>query len=248
MAGSQDPNDYSAVLLNRGYLPLRTVILNLVRKFMADGRPSQANLLRIEWQRFERDMLSIAQRTAQRAQQAIRTEEETSRVRDDTGGGGGPRLESRLGESHAVPLVPGSVLVNDERALEEAGADWWWTNEEGYSGHIGREIRGVFMPGGVPPNQSDFRAHPLFRPMGIGGGGSGSARDVLAHIDRASNLVGEIRNPIPERRFVRRGFQDIRGQWHAEVRAAEARLVRTLQTLRVENQVRPGPRDRRRGR
>jgi hypothetical protein len=218
MAGSQDPNDYTATLFARGYLPLKREVMRLVTKWRADpDRRGQAAFLEGEWRRFERRLLDVARRTAQEAEQEIKLEEEASRVRDDTGGGGGPRLNDHLGQSTPVFELPGSVLINDERALDEAGVDWWWTNEEGYSGHIGREIRGVFMPGGARPDPSRFREHPLFQPM-------------------AKGPKGEIKNPIPERRFVQSGYNQVRGDWHAEIQAAEQTFIDALRRAQLSVQ------------
>lgn len=224
---SQDPNDYSAVLFVPGFIPLKRIVMDLTRKWTADGRHGQVAFLNTAFARFESDLRRIAVRTAEKAQHAIVKEEEGSRVRPDTGGGGGPRLEDFLGRSEPVDLVPGSVLVNNERELELGGVDWWWTNEEGYSGHIGREIRGVFMPGGTPPIADLPRLlhQPIFRPLGG---------------DRAPK--GTIKEPIPERRFVQKGFDSLRAPWHAEVRAAEGRFVDALRRaqLSIAQQSLPG--------
>jgi hypothetical protein len=207
MAGH--PDHYSGVLATVGLSVLQEQAILLSETLDADGAPAQASLIRQAFLDLERELKFIAREIATRAEGYIRQAEVDSRVRGDTAGGGGARLQDFIGASAPLPGVPGSVGVNDEQMLEQSPVFWWWTNEEGYSGFIGREIRGFFQPGSSSPSPSRFREHPLFRP-----GGSGK---------------GVIHNPIPARRFVERGYEQAADEWHAQIRAAKSSFLRTCE-------------------
>jgi hypothetical protein len=200
-----DPADYSKRLLIRGFATFGNLIYDAAATLHADGTPVQAQMLRRAFDDYMDELNRIATVVAQSAESYIKEEEEVSRVRPDTGGAGGPRLGDYIGESHSLGrMIPGSVGVNFKPVLE-ANVPWWWTNEEGYGGHIGREIRGYFQPGSASPSMSQFREHPTFRPGGKG--------------------KGIIQNPIPERRFVERGFERVVPEWNALCEAAKRRFM-----------------------
>lgn len=204
---SQDPAEFSIIFAAVGFAGLVKSAIQLEEVLIADGRPNQASLVRRAVAALEQDLKQVAHRTASLAHTEIKSHEVGSRVRPDTGGGGGPRLGDYIGTSNALEAVPGSVGVNHEPTLEDADVGWWWTNEEGYSGHIGRTFIGAFD--GTRPDPGQSRQHAL---LTIGKGVKGSGK-------------GTIRNPIPERRFVRDGAGVAEVQWHGEVRAAKAKFM-----------------------
>jgi hypothetical protein len=131
-------------LLNSGSDVVIAQVIRIAEKLDADGRPAQASEARRAIIEHRDELQTIAQQIAVMGEREIREAEESSRVRPDTGGGGGPRLGDFIGKSHAIPRSLGSVGMNDESVLEQGGVGWWWTNEEGYSGHIGRTFIGAF--------------------------------------------------------------------------------------------------------
>lgn len=205
-----DANDFSIVLATRGLAKLIGESLSLEQLLLADGTPNQAAVIRRATAELERELEAIGVKVAKAAQQEIRSLEVSTQVRPDTAGGGGPRLGDYIGTSAPLHTVPGSVGINNERELEDNGVEWWWTNEEGYSGHIGRTFIGAFE--GTRPTPGEFRTHALLE---IGKGVKGSGK-------------GTIRNPIPERRFVRDGAAAAQAQWHAEIQAAKARFMASV--------------------
>ncbi len=150
------------------------------------------------------DLTAMGAAMAVRATEILRRHEHDSRVRPDTLGGGGPALEDYL-VCEPVPTFGGmswgSIGVANETLLD-AEVEWWWTNEEGYTGHVGRVLYGTFEPGGAPPDASEFRQHPLFEP--------------------SRGASGVIRNPIPARRFILHALPDIGAEWHTAFDAVKA--------------------------
>jgi hypothetical protein len=200
-------------LLNSGSDVVIAQVIRIAEKLDADGRPAQASEARRAIIEHRDELQTIAQQIAVMGEREIREAEESSRVRPDTGGGGGPRLGDFIGKSHAIPRSLGSVGMNDESVLEQGGVGWWWTNEEGYSGHIGRTFIGAFD--GTRPDPTRSGEHALLQM----GRGPGSGK-------------GTIKEPIPERRFVQRGGQVAEAEWHRLVRASREHMIR-----RIENAV-----------
>ncbi len=196
--------DYSIILATVGLSKLEVEAISLASVLEADGAHAQASQVRAAYIQLLSTLNAIAVETANYASRAIKEAEATSRVRPDTGGGGGPRLGDYVGASAPLPAVEGSVGINDEDVLY-SNVSWWWTNEEGYGGHIGREIRGLFDPGHDAPSPAQFRVHPLFTPMHGG--------------------KGTIQNPIPARHFVRDGGQQAATRWHSQVQAAKRKFL-----------------------
>lgn len=199
------------ILATVGLAALEDEALALAGVLEADGARAQASQVRQAYIQLLASLNAIAGATAQFAEEAIKQAEASSRVRPDTGGAGGPRLGDYIGKSDPLTAVEGSVGINDEDYLDST-VPWWWTNEgprEGgdFSGHIGREIRGLFQPGSSRPSPAEFRTHPLFSP---GRGGK-----------------GVIESPIPARHFVRDGGQQAATRWHAQVQAAKRRFLAT---------------------
>jgi hypothetical protein len=217
---TQNPGDYTTIHTASGHAAVLRAVLLLERTLTADGSPAQAKLVRIAFLEFEREVLAVAQRTAVLAEAEVKAAEIGSRVRPDSGGGGDARLNPGVGRSTALRAVPGSVGVNHE----DSNVDWWWTNEFGYAGHIGRRIQGYFFNSGFAgasaPDPSRFREHPLFQ-MGKGGPKGGKGRR------------GEIRKPIPDRHFVRDGANAVEPGWRAGLQAAERRLVDRCRAAKI---------------
>lgn len=207
MAGA--PEDYSGILVTEDLNELRDLVLQAVALFEADLKPQLASRARRAFIALVDELQVIARDVAVYAREQILREEQQSRVRPDTGGDGGDRLEDYLGESAPLSLLPGSVGINDEQALADSPVSWWWTNEEGYSGFEGREVVGFFFDSGFTaasrPSQDQSREHPLFRPTGRG-------------------PTMTIQEPIPARRFVEHGYQSAEAYWHTRVGAARARF------------------------
>jgi hypothetical protein len=167
-------------------------------------------------------------------EKAVKEAEVASRKRPDTQGGGGPRLGDFLGISAPLTSVPGSVGVNFMPALD-ANVSWWWTQEQGYSGHVGREIRGFFFDAGFTspsrPDPAQFRVHPLFASR------SDQLADFGAGLGKRGGVGGKgtIKNPIEPRRFVEHGGQQVLGMWHRMIQAAESRFVAEIETIRASS-------------
>src|SRR5215831_239537 len=172
----------------------------------ARGNAVGADALIRAYSRFKLELTAMGVSIAEEGTKIVRRHEHDSRVRPDTFGGGGARLEDHL-RCEPLPLFKGiswgSVGIVNETELD-AEVPWWWTNEEGYSGHVGRVLYGEFvgMGGSMPPDPLEFRTHPLFQP---GPGGS-----------------GVIRNPIPARHFVASAAPEIMTAWHAAYDAVYA--------------------------
>jgi hypothetical protein len=98
------------------------------------------------------------------------------------------RLEDSI-RSQVIGL--GAVGVGEIEELDSVvgtdGRPFWRTQEYGSTHNVGRIIYGLFQPGGAPPNEAEFRVHPVFVT-----GEVGSKRM-------------KIRRPIPARHFLRAG-------------------------------------------
>ena len=203
--------EYSIVLATVGLASLEQEAIRLSRTLQADGTTAQASLVRQAYIKLLSDLDKIAVVISQVAEKEIKKEEVVTRVRPDTGGQGGPRLGDFIGESHPLKGVEGSVGINHEPTLDANGVDWWFTNEEGYSGHVGREVHGFFQPGRSRPGAAPPRTHPLFQPTGPKG------------------PKMEITEPIPERKFVRSGAAVAERDWHGQVRRAKRDFIRSCE-------------------
>lgn len=144
------------------------------------------------------ELIALGFSVSAKGTEILRDQERKSRVRPDTLGEGGPRLEDYLDCDPLSAVLWGSVGIANETRLDE-NVEWWSTNEEGSTSRVGHVLYGVFQPGEAVPDAGEFREHPIFeaRPSGT---------------FRAS---GVIRNPIPARRFVEHSIADIELVWLA---------------------------------
>jgi hypothetical protein len=174
---------------------------------------------------FNRELGELADRAAIKATEMLRESERRTRVRPDTQGGGGPRLETSLVATPVAPdILPGSIGVSDEDLLD-ADVPWWITNEEGSTTLVDekRVLYGTFEPGGAAPDITQSRAHPLFQP-GYGPG-TGS---------------GLIKNPIPARRFILKAIPEINAMWQSDFRQIKTRMDNELTQVLAMAQVERG--------
>lgn len=215
-----DPAAYSEVLATIGLAGLEAEAIQTARVLEADGTPAQASIVRQAFLRLLTELEGIAVIISRQAEAAIKEKERTSRVRPD--GARGDSLNDYVGESHPIPGVEGSVGINYEPKLEN-GASWWWTNEEGYRGNLGRKFIGAFQDagysGGSRPNPGEFREHPLLTIGKVKNSGKGT-----------------IRRPIPARRFVRDGANDVKPEWHKQVQAARRRFMGEVERALIASQ------------
>jgi hypothetical protein len=236
MAFSAD--EYSAVLFTRGLADLEAEVYKTIEFLIADGTPTQAVIIRQAYERLLVDLRSLAVEVAVKAEQWIKEAELHSRLRP-RGAEGTPNqdfetIQDWLGQSHPLPGVEGAVGINAEPPLYD-NVDWWWTQEEGYAGHVGREVKGYFYDAGysgpVAPDPARFREHPLFAagkgPSGTGGPRGGKGRKMT------------IQNPIPARHFVREGVLKAETEWHRLHAQARRRFDREL--ARIFGQTAPRP-------
>lgn len=173
-----------------------------------------------------RELEELAIRAAVRATELLRESERKTRVRPDTQGAGGARLETSLvAEPVGQGVLPGSIGVADEDLLDR-DVPWWITNEEGSSALVGRTLFGTFSGGGAgsaPPDATQSRQHALF----TAGNGPSSGG-------------GIIKNPIPARRFILKAIPEINAMWQAEFRQIKARFDNELSGVLAMSQIRGG--------
>lgn len=186
-----------------GLVSLYTVIYDEIRfrqaRAAASTDPTErafwngtARMLQVAIGNFERKLAALAVRTASVADQSIDRHIFNSQVRPDTSKA---RHMSDNIRSEAVPMRPegGVVGIAHVATLNRTrrgrkGAPYWEAQEFGTDAHVGRVVRGFFMPGRSRPSQAEYRHHPEFK----AGGGPPM----------------EIQEPIEERAFLRRGIED----------------------------------------
>jgi hypothetical protein len=139
--------------------------------------------------------------------------ERSTRVRPDSLGDGGPRLEDYL-QCDPLSELPGSVGIANEEVLD-AGVPWWPTNEEGSSARVGGRIFGLFYGSGLSnsqaPDPGEFRQHSVFKATSVEGAGPGI-----------------IEAPIPARRFIRDAIPEIEVRWKKGFEAAKGKLEEVI--------------------
>lgn len=231
---------YSVILVKRGTVAIAEEVVRIEALLEATGHRARAVLLRSAYVDYVDQLQVIAREIAQLAHRSIVESEKHTRVRPDThdpsAEGGNERLETWLGYSDPIPDLPGSVAVNDMRKLDKH-VPWWWTNETGYSGHVGRVVHGFFYDAGFTgasrPDPGQFREHPLFRAEGPQRA-SGFRKD--AKLPPRGTAKGTrpgmlIKNPIPERRFVQKGARTAEREWHARVQRARASFIARVDSI-----------------
>lgn len=179
-----------------------------------EGRPVAADMLLRAYGRFQDELKVLARNMAVFGTEELRKQERSSRVRPDTQGGGGPRLESFLATNVIeASLLPGSIGIANEDVLE-ANVPWWITNEIGSSARVGGRLFGTFygQDSAGPPDSTEFREHPLFEP---------GANGTLAG-------AGIIENPIPARHFVEKAVAIIHREWKIGFDSAKGRFDNQL--------------------
>lgn len=202
-----DPNNFSTVFVVRGFAAFEGEVTQTIATLEAMGHPERAKVVKSAYRRYVMRLEDISEEVAAVARTEIVEAERASRIRDDTMGEGGARLEDHIGFSEPYYVVPGTVLVNDEQELEDNGVEWWWTQEWGYSGHVGREIHGFFHDPGFAraswPNPTQSGDHPLFTATGENTGGTGT-----------------IERPLTARGFTQEGAHHAEAEWHALIHQA----------------------------
>jgi hypothetical protein len=205
------------------FWPELTVAVNeLEARLRLDGLNIAADTLLIAYDTMRRQLLDMSRSMAVFATKELVNQERQTRVRPDTQGGGGPRLEDHLvAESIEPDLMPGAVGVADKDVLEN-GVPWWITNELGSSARVGGSIFGVFHGSGgyTAPDTNMFREHPLFTAT------DGSDPDAGP---------GTIQNPIPARHFIARAAPIISAEWERRFRAIHDQFMHELNRIAVMN-------------
>jgi hypothetical protein len=201
-------DDYAFYLYVENLPEMRMATASLAARMRDTGNIVGARILEDAWEDMRVALLALEADTAAVASEILKDTERSTRVRPDSGGEGGPRLEDWLLAEPLGSTLTGSVGVANETILDKE-VPWWTTNEEGSSARIGGRspaLIGMFEPGESEPAEELFRQHPIFEPRG-----KGEARG-----------SGLIRNPIPARRFIQKSLPDITAYWKAafeEIRA-----------------------------
>jgi hypothetical protein len=129
-------------------------------------------------------------------------------------------LEDTFFSRHTpTPVVElGVAGLFDERALSKAsrgGGIYWEAQEFGTDAHVGREVRGFFMPGRSRPSQADFRVHPEFQ----------ATKGPRMTIGR----------PIQERGFLRRGVEAAWKRRDTRIISARREVANLLRSFRASS-------------
>jgi hypothetical protein len=202
--------EYAFYDFARGWPELVVAVDALEVKFREVGRPVAADMVLRAYGEMRDELLVLARDMSVLGTKILRDMEKKTRVRGDTEGRGGPRMEDHLfvEPTEQQNLLPGSIGVANETELD-AKVGWWWTNEEGYSGLVGRRLFGFFEGDGdfAPPSREESRVHPLFVPGSspVSGGG----------------IIAE---PIPARRFIEKSIPLIDRAWKTQFLAIKGRF------------------------
>jgi hypothetical protein len=188
-------------------------------------RPDLADRLLRAYGELRDGLRRLAIATSLFATEELKRSERDTRVRPDTHGEGGPRLEDYLEAKPVGPqdLMPGSVGVANWELLD-AEVPWWITNEIGNSTNVGRVLWGTFYgsESAAAPAEELRREHPLFAP------GPGPASG-----------TGMIENPIPARRFIAKAVPKITAFWRSEFNTLISRYDAEFQRIISGLAVRP---------
>lgn len=209
-------DDYASYCVVTKFPELQIAADSLETSLRAEGRDAAADKVLRAYVALRDGLIALADRMAIRGSEILVRKEQETRVRPDTLGGGGPRLEDYL-RCDPITAVPGSLGVANETLLN-AHVEWWVTNEIGNSTNVGRVLFGAFYGSGQPdaaPSASERGEHPLFQARG-----SGEFRG-----------SGVIENPIPARYFVREAVREIDAEWSAGFQALVGDYIAEVRTL-----------------
>lgn len=207
--------EYAAYEFVHDWPELAVAVNQLEVRLRSKGRKIAADMLVEGFAQLQRELLALAKDMAVRATAILQETERDTRVRPDTHGLGGPRLEDSL-RADVMPqqnLLPGSIGVANEDVLD-ATVPWWITNEIGSSARVGGELFGTFYgeDDAGPPDSDQFREHPLFAP---------GKNDTLSG-------RGIIENPIPARKFIAKAWPIINREWQQGFHAAKGKFDITM--------------------
>lgn len=130
------------------------------------------------------------------------------------------RLRSALLDPRNRAVDKQAYGVGKPRFLDKSEAKYWRQIDQGYAGHVGREIRGVFggSLSGAYGGRSRFGPYPLAGPSftAIGEGSGGrllplGPRQARARLGKGSGrrpVKGIIRRPISPEKYFRRGWEN----------------------------------------
>lgn len=209
-------DDYASYCVVEKFPQLEIAADRLETQLRADGRVAAADRVLRAYIALRDGLLALADRMAIRGTETLVRHEEESRVRPDTLGEGGPRLEDFL-RCDPLYVVPGSLGVANETLLDDH-VPWWVTNEVGSSTQIGRKIFGAFFGPGQPesrPSGEQRGEHPLFQARGRG----------------EFRGSGIIEHGIPARYFVRSAVAEIDAEWQAGFQALVATYITEVSLL-----------------
>lgn len=217
--------EYAYYELNTEWPEFVLAIDGMERRLRLSGRPVAADIVARAFVTFKEELQQLAVAVATEGTQILREFEAKTRVRPDTMGGGGPRLEDFLKAEPMPQIAPGTVGVVNKPILDQ-NVPWWDIIEEG--GRPGRQgdIFGVFYnPGGsgdMPPD-ADAGArqeHALFSPVGSAGGGG----------------PGQVVKHVAPQWFMRDSAPIVTAEWERGFRAIsatfDAKFTRALMTMR----------------
>jgi hypothetical protein len=157
----------------------------------AEGR-ARAGALSLLISQVGQQVETAAILTAKEAETMIEAHINSTQKRPDPPGKSvGRRLRDAITCRPLKTVLPGGgVGIGDLSVLNQVadaqGRAYWRAQEFGSSHLVGRVLPGFFQPGASLPDASQSRKHPVFEVTGEGG-------------------LMEIRNPIPERAFLRTG-------------------------------------------
>lgn len=209
-------DDYASYCVVTKFPELQIAADVLETELRSEGRIAAADKVLRAYIDLRDGLIALAERMAIRGDEILVSKEHESRVRPDTLGEGGPRLEDFL-RCDPLPIVPGSLGVANETLLD-AHVPWWVTNEIGSSANVGRMLYGAFFGPGqaeARPSAGERQQHPLFEPRGRG----------------EFRGSGIIEHPIPARYFVRDAVAEIDVEWRAGFQALVAAYISEVTVL-----------------
>lgn len=156
----------------------------------------------------------IADATATRMVKATQVRPDTTKQR---------HLEDNIVSRHIVtPIELGAVGLFDESVLNRTragrrGGTYWEAQEFGTDAHVGREVRGFFMPGHARPSQAQFRVHPEFQ----------ATKKAFSRMT--------IDRPILERGFLRSGVEAAWRDRERRIKGAKRDIQRLLRAYKASS-------------